>query len=182
MVSNAKFEVKKFDGTDNFDMWQCEVLDVLVQQELDITLEDKLDDMEDKDWVKINLQAYGTIRLCLAKDQKKDTIKFDDVSNALMNKEYRKRDLQVHRDLTSEALIVRDKTKDRNYGGQGKSQGVSSDRRIPKKDESSLLSLSSSALSLCCSKSFTENEITENSSVGFNLLNLNCILGSRSQI
>ena len=41
MVSNAKFEVKKFDGTNNFGMWQCEIMDVLVQQELDITLEDK---------------------------------------------------------------------------------------------------------------------------------------------
>ena len=28
MVSNAKFEVEKFDGTNNFRMWQCEVMDV----------------------------------------------------------------------------------------------------------------------------------------------------------
>ena len=41
MVSNAKFEVEKFDVMNNFGMWQCEVMDVLVQQELDITLEDK---------------------------------------------------------------------------------------------------------------------------------------------
>ena len=40
MVSNAKFEVEKFDGMNNFGMWQCEVMDVLVQQELDITLEE----------------------------------------------------------------------------------------------------------------------------------------------
>ena len=50
MVSNAKFEVEKFDGTNNFGMWQCEVMDVLVQQELDITLEDKPERMSDKDW------------------------------------------------------------------------------------------------------------------------------------
>ena len=37
MVSNAKFEVKKFDGMNNFGIWQFEVMDVLVQQELDIT-------------------------------------------------------------------------------------------------------------------------------------------------
>ena len=30
-VSNAKFEVEKFDGTNNFNMWQCEVMDVLIQ-------------------------------------------------------------------------------------------------------------------------------------------------------
>ena len=41
MVSDAKFEVEKFDGMNNFGIWQCEVMDVLVQQELDITLEDK---------------------------------------------------------------------------------------------------------------------------------------------
>ena len=49
MVSNAKFEVEKFDGMNNFGMWQCEVMDVLVQQELDITLEDKPERMLDKD-------------------------------------------------------------------------------------------------------------------------------------
>jgi hypothetical protein len=77
MVSNAKFEVKKFDGTNNFGMWQCEVMDVLVQQELDIALEDKLEEMSTKDWEKINRQACGTIRLfgqglevfCYARDE-----------------------------------------------------------------------------------------------------------------
>ena len=68
MLSNAKFEVEKFDGMNNFGMWQCEVMDVLVQQELDITLEDKPEGMLDKDWEKINRQACGTIHLCLAKN------------------------------------------------------------------------------------------------------------------
>ena len=66
MVSNAKFEVEKFDGMNNFGKWQCEVMDALVQQELDITLEDKFEGMPDKDWEKINRQACGTIHLCLA--------------------------------------------------------------------------------------------------------------------
>ncbi|KAH9805146.1 hypothetical protein KPL71_002341 [Citrus sinensis] len=69
-VTNAKFEVEKFDGTNNFGMWQCEVLDVLCQQELDVALEEKPDVMDDKEWIKINRQACGTIRLCLTKDQK----------------------------------------------------------------------------------------------------------------
>lgn len=38
-VTNAKFEKEKFDGSNNFSMWQCEVLDVLCQQELDVALE-----------------------------------------------------------------------------------------------------------------------------------------------
>ena len=45
-------------------------MDVLIQQELDIALEDKLEEMSDKDWDKINRQACSTICLCLAKDQK----------------------------------------------------------------------------------------------------------------
>ena len=48
-VTNAKFEVEKFDGTNNFGMWQSEVLDVLCQQDLDIALEEKSEDMNDKE-------------------------------------------------------------------------------------------------------------------------------------
>ena len=69
-VTNAKFEVEKFDGTNNFGMWQCEVLHVLCQQELDVALEEKPDMMDDKEWIKINRQTCSTIRLCLANDHK----------------------------------------------------------------------------------------------------------------
>ena len=48
-VSNAKFEGEKFDGTNNFGMRQYELMDVLIQQELDIALEDKPEEMPDKD-------------------------------------------------------------------------------------------------------------------------------------
>ena len=30
-VSHAKFEVEKFDGSNNFGMWRCKVKDMLVQ-------------------------------------------------------------------------------------------------------------------------------------------------------
>ncbi|KAG2686192.1 hypothetical protein I3760_10G165700 [Carya illinoinensis] len=69
-VSNAKFEVEKFDGTSNFGIWQCEVMDVLIQQELDIALGGKPDDITDQGWKKLNTQACSTIRLCLTKEQK----------------------------------------------------------------------------------------------------------------
>ena len=48
-ITNIKFEVEKFDGTNNFAMWQCEVLDVLCRQELDVALEEKPDVMDDKE-------------------------------------------------------------------------------------------------------------------------------------
>ncbi|KAM1416154.1 hypothetical protein ACFX2I_007730 [Malus domestica] len=40
-MQNAKFEVEKFDGTNNFGIWQCEVKDVLAQQDLLAALEEK---------------------------------------------------------------------------------------------------------------------------------------------
>ena len=60
-IGNAKFEVEKFDGTNNFGMWQCEMMDVLCQQELDIALEDKPDDMIDLEWKQINKLACGSM-------------------------------------------------------------------------------------------------------------------------
>ncbi|KAG8474501.1 hypothetical protein CXB51_031160 [Gossypium anomalum] len=58
-----------------FGIWQCEILDVLCQQELDIDFEEKPNKMDDKEWAKINRQAYGTICLCLAKEQKYSVIR-----------------------------------------------------------------------------------------------------------
>ena len=49
-----KFVVEKFDETNNFGMWQCKVMDVLVEQELNIALEDKLVELSNIDWEKIN--------------------------------------------------------------------------------------------------------------------------------
>ena len=199
-MSNAKFDIEKFDGSNNFGMWQCEVMDLLFREGSDIALSSKPKDMSDEDWKYVNRQACGTIRLCLAKDQKyfvmketmasslwkkledkymtksienrlylkkklfrfqykkgismiehldnynkiltdlqnldveisdedkallllnslpdtyehltttllygKDEVKFIDVSNALVNNEYRKKDQLDHRDSTSEALTV----------------------------------------------------------------------------
>jgi hypothetical protein len=39
--------VEKFDGKNNFGMWQCKVMNVLAQQELDVTLEDKPEEMSE---------------------------------------------------------------------------------------------------------------------------------------
>ncbi|KAE8656194.1 Early-responsive to dehydration stress protein (ERD4) isoform 1 [Hibiscus syriacus] len=48
-----------------------EVLDVLFQQGLDIAIEgEKPDDVEEKEWKKINRFACGTIRSCLSREQK----------------------------------------------------------------------------------------------------------------
>lgn len=74
-MTNAKFEVEKFDDTNNFGIQQCEVLEILCQQELELALEEKLNKMDNKEWIKINRQACGTIHLYLAKDHKYFVIK-----------------------------------------------------------------------------------------------------------
>ena len=49
-VSNAKIDVEKFDGQNNFGLWQSEVMDSLYQQDLDIVLEEeKPEDVFEKD-------------------------------------------------------------------------------------------------------------------------------------
>ena len=71
MVTSTKFDVEKFDGTNNFGMWQCEVQDVVFQQELDVALEEsRPEDVDEKDWAIINRLACGMIRLCLSKELK----------------------------------------------------------------------------------------------------------------
>ena len=48
-TSKTKFVVEKYDDTNNFDMWYSEVMDVLFQQELDITLEKKPEEILEKE-------------------------------------------------------------------------------------------------------------------------------------
>ncbi|KAE8684184.1 Flotillin-like protein 1 [Hibiscus syriacus] len=70
-VTNVRFTIEIFDGTGHFGMWQSEVLDALFQQGLDIAIEgEKLDDVEEKEWKRINRMACGTIRSCLSREQK----------------------------------------------------------------------------------------------------------------
>ncbi|KAE8661311.1 hypothetical protein F3Y22_tig00113726pilonHSYRG00149 [Hibiscus syriacus] len=70
-VTNVIFAVEIFYGTGHFGMWQSEVLDALFQQGLDIAIEgEKPDDVEEKEWKRINRLACGTIRSCLSREQK----------------------------------------------------------------------------------------------------------------
>lgn len=57
----AKFEVEKFDGSNNFGMWRCEVKDMLVQMNLYFTLGDKPDDLDEIEWEKVNLLTCSSI-------------------------------------------------------------------------------------------------------------------------
>lgn len=70
-VSNARFDIEKFDGKINFGLWQVQVRDILIQQGLHRALKGrkgKREDMDDDDWEEYDLQACSAIRLCLAKE------------------------------------------------------------------------------------------------------------------
>ena len=65
-------DVVKFNGTNNFDMWRCEVIDALTASNLEDTLrlEKKRASTTEEDWDKMNRTACGLIRSCLTQDIK----------------------------------------------------------------------------------------------------------------
>jgi len=65
----TKFEIEKFDGKNNFGLWQIKVRAIFVQQELDETLngkEAKPKEVTDAVWTKIEWKALSTLHLSLA--------------------------------------------------------------------------------------------------------------------
>ena len=56
-----KIVVVKFDGTNNFEMWRCEVMDVLTTSNLEDTLQlkEKLKETSENDWDKKNRMTCG---------------------------------------------------------------------------------------------------------------------------
>ena len=75
-IHSMKIDVEKFNGTNNFGLWRCEVLDALNAQNLEDTLEldGKPDEIEEKVWKKMNRTACGVIRSCLTQDLKYDVM------------------------------------------------------------------------------------------------------------
>ena len=63
----SKFEVARFDGTENFELWQTRVKDLLAQQSISRALNEKKPaKMDDDKWEEMQAQACATIRLCLS--------------------------------------------------------------------------------------------------------------------
>ena len=59
----------KFDGSENFGLWQRRVKDLLVQQEMvKVLYGSKPEWMADIDWKELEAKAVATIRLCLGDD------------------------------------------------------------------------------------------------------------------
>nr|TKV95281.1 hypothetical protein SEVIR_9G352900v2 [Setaria viridis] len=59
-------QVEKLDGKGNFSVWQCVVIDVLVQQGLiDVLKGIKPESTTAEEWKVMERKAISTIRLCL---------------------------------------------------------------------------------------------------------------------
>jgi hypothetical protein len=70
-MQNSKFEVEKFSGKSNFDLWKLKMQDLLVQQGLQKALASKSKKpttMTEWEWEDLDAKALSTIHLCLADD------------------------------------------------------------------------------------------------------------------
>jgi len=67
-----RIDVVKFNGTNSFGMWRCEVMEALTASNLDDTLrlEKKCASTMEEDWDKMNRSACGLIRSYLTQDIK----------------------------------------------------------------------------------------------------------------
>ena len=70
-MSSTKFEIEKFNGKNNFDLWKLKMRDLLVQQGLQRALDGKRKKpltITDDEWEDLDAQALSTIHLCRADD------------------------------------------------------------------------------------------------------------------
>ena len=70
-MQSLKFEIEKFSGKSNFELWKLKMRDLLVQQELQKALAGKSKKpitMTNEEWEDLDAKTLSTIRLCLADD------------------------------------------------------------------------------------------------------------------
>ena len=72
MNAHPRIVVVKFNVTNNFGMWRCEVMDALNASNLEDTLrlEKKRSTTTEEEWEKMNRSVCGLIRSCLTQDIK----------------------------------------------------------------------------------------------------------------
>ncbi|KAM1151943.1 hypothetical protein FF1_034597 [Malus domestica] len=112
-IQSARFEIEKFDETNNFAMWQCEVRDVLIQQGLIVVLGDMLFSMKKEEWKRLNAHAYSTIRLCLGKRQKYGVMNITSAKElcAALETKYMKKSVENQLHLKSKLYRYKEGTK-----------------------------------------------------------------------
>ncbi|KAI8538560.1 hypothetical protein RHMOL_Rhmol09G0113400 [Rhododendron molle] len=85
---NSQFSLERFNGSDNFTLWQRRVKDILVQQGLARVLkgkDTKPATMKDDEWEELESRCVSTIRLCIA-DNTINHVMDEDLASALGEK------------------------------------------------------------------------------------------------
>ena len=70
-MQSVKFEIEKFNGSNNFDLWKVKMRDMLVQQGVARELAGKTKkplDMSNEDWEEMDERALTAIHMCLDDD------------------------------------------------------------------------------------------------------------------
>ena len=70
-MQSAKFEIEKFNGKNNFEIWKVKMHDLLVQQgavKVLLGKEKQPVSITDDDWDEMDGRALSVIRLCLVED------------------------------------------------------------------------------------------------------------------
>ena len=71
LITNAKVDIEKFDGRNNFGLWQSDMNDALYMLDLDLVLkETRLDGTRERNRERLNIKTYGLICSCLDKEQR----------------------------------------------------------------------------------------------------------------
>lgn len=71
IIKVGKYEIKKFNGKNDFSYWRMQMKNLLISQKLHKALagkEKKHKDMSDEDWEELDLEARASIILCLERD------------------------------------------------------------------------------------------------------------------
>nr|GFD37634.1 zinc finger, CCHC-type [Tanacetum cinerariifolium] len=64
-MTGAKFDIEKFDGTGDFELWRVKMRALLIQHVCDAALEVLPTDMEAQTKAELNKKAHSTVILCL---------------------------------------------------------------------------------------------------------------------
>ena len=71
LITNAKVDIEKFDGRNNFGLWHSDMNDALYMLDLDLVLkETRLDGTRERNRERLNRKTYGLIHSCLAKEHR----------------------------------------------------------------------------------------------------------------
>ncbi|MFQ6661961.1 hypothetical protein Gotur_029954 [Gossypium turneri] len=66
-MTTIRFEIEKFDGETNFNLWQIRMMTILVQTGLKkVVTEKKPENLNQTEWEELDENALSTIQLCLS--------------------------------------------------------------------------------------------------------------------